>query len=470
MPVVPSLQDLAYRSIPRNKYHNVLNSNTTHSLVLKQVKSEVTSDHRTVKDWAKSVKIPLYIQNLLTMFNLYSKADFFNAYNNIIEHNKNTNLVLDYWFHIVGNLEYKILWDNKLTDEQQEESYVLHKWPKILEQTFHCLCYKRLKYNKNYVFDAHPDICMDDELFAAIMSLPDSKILHLIIYNMIDRHSKTKKTDPKQICIIKHTNSIKIPESVKTLSYIQNLLTLINHLTKADFFNAYNKTIIKIRGPIHTLKDIKDDYWFNVVENLQDKILLDHKLSKEEQQELYVSNRWPKILEKTFYCLCYKRLEGLSNIKPIDIFDEHNPDIYMHSELFDAIMSLPESEILHLIIYNMIEINVRPNTSPNNRPNSSPNSSPNNRPNTSPNNRPNTSPNNRPNTSPNKRPNTSPNNRPNTSPNNRPNTSPNSRPNTSPNNRPNTSPNTSPNNRPNTSPNNRPNTSPNNRPNKQRKT
>jgi hypothetical protein len=368
MPGVRSLQALAYRAIPREQYHNVRKSDTPQSFVLQSVRSDVTSNYRTFAEWAKSFRISPYNRNLLILLNHYSKADLFDAINKVSQHNEEghvKDINATYWFYIVDTLQDKILVTPKADDDKQERIYRLYRWPKVLQKTFYCLCYKRLKGISNIketdIYDPnHPDIFMGAELFEAIKSLPESEILHLIIYDMIDKYSKTKnytyptlkkvKSDisSHQITEKKMMNSFHIP------TYIQNLLTLFNHHSNADFFNAYNKISIHNRGKAHDLKHINDDYWDDIISDLDDKILEDHVLSEEDQEELYVSERWPKILQKTFYCLCFKRLKKMADIKVTDIYAPRKHDIFMDASLFVKIMSLPESETLHFIIYNMI--------------------------------------------------------------------------------------------------------------------
>jgi hypothetical protein len=358
MPGVKSLQALAYRAIPREQYHNVRKSDTPQSFVLEIVRSDVTSNYRTLAELAESFRISPYIRNLLILLNHYSKADLFDAINKVSMHHNMGHLNdinSNYWFHIVDILQDKILVTPKADNTEQEQSYVSKRWPKVLQKTFYCLCYKRLKAISNIqeidIFDPkHPDIFMGAELFEDIKSLPESEILHLIIYDMIDKYSKSKKyTYPK---LKKDISSHQITEKS---SYIENLLTLFNHHSMADFFNAYNKISIRNRGKAHNLKQINDDYWDDIIADLDDKILEDHELLKKDQEILYVSERWPKILQKTFYCLCYKRLKNLADIKVTDIYAPRKHDIFMNALLFVKIMSLPESETLHSIIYNMID-------------------------------------------------------------------------------------------------------------------
>jgi hypothetical protein len=83
-----NLQALAYRAIPRQTYHATRNSDTVYKTVLENVRADVTAHHRSVKEWAKSVRVPIYIQNFLTLLNYYSKPEFFNALITVIKHNR----------------------------------------------------------------------------------------------------------------------------------------------------------------------------------------------------------------------------------------------------------------------------------------------------------------------------------------------------------------------------------------------
>jgi hypothetical protein len=377
MPGVQSLQALAYRVIPREQYHNVRKSDTPQSFVLQSVRSDVTSNYRTFAEWEKSFKISTYIHNLLTLLNHYSKADLFDAVNKVSQHNEEghvKDINSAYWFYIVDNLEDKILVTPKADDTKQERIYRLYRWPKVLQKTFYCLCYKRLKGISNIketdIYDPnHHDMFMDAELFEAIKALPESEILHLIIYDMIDKYSKSKKYTYPTLEKVKPD----VPRHhITKSSYTENLLTLFNNHSKADFFNAYNKILIHNRGAKYNLNHINDDYWDDITSNLEDKILVDHDLSEEEQEELYVSHRWPKILQKTFYCLCLKRLKTMADIKVTDIYAPGKHDIFMNASLFVKIMSLPESETLHFIIYNMIDEHSKNQSSPHSRSHSRP--------------------------------------------------------------------------------------------------
>jgi hypothetical protein len=355
---------------------------------LENVRSDVTSNYRTLAEWAKSFRISPYNRNLLILLNHYSNADLFDAVNKISLYHKKghvEDINATYWFYIVDTLQDKILVTPKADDDKQERIYRLYRWPKVLQKTFYCLCYKRLKGISNIketdIYDPnHPDIFMGAELFEAIKSLPETEILHLIIYDMIDKYSKTKNyTYPT---LKKDKSDVSSRQIIKKSSYIENLLTLFNHHSKADMFDAYNKISIQNRGQKHNLKQINDYYWDDIIADLDDIILVDHDLLEEEQEDLYVSHRWPKILQKTFYCLCYKRLTTNVDIKKTDIYDPEHPDMFMDAELFAKINSLPESEMLHSIIYNMIDKHSKNQSSriPSSHPRPTSSASPNARP------------------------------------------------------------------------------------------
>jgi hypothetical protein len=195
-----NLQALAYRAIPRQTYHATRNSDTVYKTVLENVRADVTAHHRSVKEWAKSVRVPIYIQNFLTLLNYYSKPEFFNALITVIKHNRKRYDItdaIDYWSEITVYLDDKVLFNNDATEEEQEDAYIALKWPMILRKTFYCLCYKRLKSNfrmtQKDVFADDTDVYMNTGLFRKIVALPDSEILPLIIYSMIDIHSRPNR-------------------------------------------------------------------------------------------------------------------------------------------------------------------------------------------------------------------------------------------------------------------------------------
>jgi hypothetical protein len=142
------------------------------------------------------------------------------------------------------------------------------------------------------------------------------------------------------------SKTVKMPNK-----YIQSLLKLLNYYTKPDFYKAYN--IVKQTNRNYNLR-VLGDYFVEISEMLDDKTLFNNKTSEEKTYELWNKLVWPNILQKTFYCLCYKRLQDISNITVEDVYYDDEYDTYMNGELFSNICQLPDSDILPLIIYTMI--------------------------------------------------------------------------------------------------------------------
>jgi hypothetical protein len=142
------------------------------------------------------------------------------------------------------------------------------------------------------------------------------------------------------------SKTVKMPRQ-----YIQKMLILLNHYTKRDFFIAYN--IIKKKNRDYLLKNV-GDYWDEIVQTLDDKILFNQQISEHETIALWDQLKWPNILQRTFYFLCYRRLQRISYVRKDDVYYDDNYDQYMNGELFDAIMKIPDNDLLPLVIYTMI--------------------------------------------------------------------------------------------------------------------
>jgi len=140
--------------------------------------------------------------------------------------------------------------------------------------------------------------------------------------------------------------TVKLPRQ-----YIQKCLVILNYHTKRDFFIAYN--IIRKRNRDYLVKNV-GDYWDEIIENLQDKVLYDQTRSEHQTIELWDKLKWPNILQKTFYFLCYRRLQEISYVRKDDVYYDDTHDNYMNGELFNAIMKIPDTDLLPLVIYNMI--------------------------------------------------------------------------------------------------------------------
>jgi hypothetical protein len=194
-----TLQSLAYKAIPRQKYHNVKNdpSMVIEREVLAFTKKEVMK-FRNFKDWVETIKMPnKYIQSLLILFNCYTKRDYYIAYNTMRKKNRNYDLehVGDYWDEIVEGLSDKILFDSQKSEDAIFQLWGKLKWPNILQKTYHCLCFRRLQGISNIekediVYDSDHGEYMNADLFDAISKLPDSDILPLTIYIMISKYNK----------------------------------------------------------------------------------------------------------------------------------------------------------------------------------------------------------------------------------------------------------------------------------------
>ena len=196
---VRSLESLAYKAIPRKTYHAVRNTPAAvrENAVLDQAKAN--TGYRTFKEWTKSVKKPNeYIRTLLEYFNYYTKADNYIAYNKEAQEKRGYYLhhVGDYWDELTENLKDKILSNNQISEEKTQEIWNKLVWPNILEKTYYCLCYKRLRrisnIKKDVIYWNEYDTYMSKALFKVIDKMPDSDNLPLIIYMMIDSVHKNK--------------------------------------------------------------------------------------------------------------------------------------------------------------------------------------------------------------------------------------------------------------------------------------
>ncbi len=148
----------------------------------------------------------------------------------------------------------------------------------------------------------------------------------------------------KKQSMIKWVSSAKIP--IK----IQGILILANHFTKPDFYNAaknlraiqwYNNK----KKPFGNYGDYFDDFVLYINEKELSYLGDDH----------YYDNlkKWHFLIGKTFYLLCYKRLNHIFKLH--EYFDED--DGYFSKEFMDVIFGLEESDILPLIIYKLLDKN-----------------------------------------------------------------------------------------------------------------
>jgi hypothetical protein len=142
------------------------------------------------------------------------------------------------------------------------------------------------------------------------------------------------------------SKTVKMPRQ-----YIQKMLILLNHYTTRDFFVAYN--IVKKKNRDYVLKNV-GNYWDEITETLDDKILFNQQISEHERIALWNQLRWSNILQRTFYFLCYMRLQRTSYVRKDDVYYDDDYDQYMNAELFDAIRKIPDNDLLPLVIYTMI--------------------------------------------------------------------------------------------------------------------
>jgi hypothetical protein len=156
----------------------------------------------------------------------------------------------------------------------------------------------------------------------------------------------TKKYVMKYRKFTDWSKTVKMPRQ-----YIQKLLILLNHYTKKDFFVAYN--IVKKKNRNYVLKNVSD-YWDEITETFDDKILFNQQISEHETIALWDQLRWPNILQRTFYFLCYRRLQRISYVRKDDVYYDDTYDQFMNAELFDTIMKIPDNDLLPLVIYTMI--------------------------------------------------------------------------------------------------------------------
>jgi len=194
-----TLEHLAYKAIPRKTYHVVRNTPAAvrENAVLDQAKAN--TGYRTFKDWSKTVKKPHeYIQKLLEYFNYYTKADNYIAYNKEAQEKRGYTLehLGDYWDELSETLDDKILFNNQISEEKTQELWNKLVWPYILQKTYYCLCYKRLRgisnIEKDDVYWNEYDNYMSKALFKYINKMPDSDNLPLAIYMMIESLHKYK--------------------------------------------------------------------------------------------------------------------------------------------------------------------------------------------------------------------------------------------------------------------------------------
>ncbi len=156
----------------------------------------------------------------------------------------------------------------------------------------------------------------------------------------------TKKYVMKYRKFTDWSKTVKMPRQ-----YIQKLLILLNHYTKRDYFVAYN--IVKKKNRDYVLKNV-GDYWDEIAQKLDDKILFNQQISEHETFALWEQLRWPNILQRTFYFLCYRRLQRISYVRKDDVYYDDTYDQYMNAELFEAIKKIPDNDLLPLVIYTMI--------------------------------------------------------------------------------------------------------------------
>ena len=185
-----SLAKKAYQQIPPQTYRNTKNnpSKIKENYVLDYTRKEIMENHQKMPDWIKTIKMPIYIQNILTVMDIFSKPRYFDALNNIRKANSSYKLenYMDYYDEFKVFLNDKKLFDQTLSVEQQKK-----KWAKsycVLNATFYLLCYKRL----NKIFENSVEDSFHTEFIKEIDELEESEIISFIIYRMIDR-KYTKK-------------------------------------------------------------------------------------------------------------------------------------------------------------------------------------------------------------------------------------------------------------------------------------
>lgn len=190
---IQSLAKLAYKSLPNSKYRKIKNDPTkvAENTVLTDIRKDIMKDHRSLKQWASSAKIPLNAQYILLLMNHFTKPDFHNAINAIrsIQYDDKNTLYnfTNYWDEFRIYLNDKYYFNQTLSEHEQKKGWKKHHY--IVQAVFYLLCYKRL----NYIFKLNESFDEDDEGYFPnsfvqnIFKLEESDILPLIIYNIIDR-------------------------------------------------------------------------------------------------------------------------------------------------------------------------------------------------------------------------------------------------------------------------------------------
>lgn len=186
---ISTLQELAYKSIPRETYKLVKNTPSKEQLVLQSVKEDVTKNYKTFNTWVKSIKIPKEAKELLIIFNTFTKPDFYNSYTAICRRVYKIKDMyshhIDYLLAILLFLNDKNLFDQELPEEEQKEGWKRHHY--IVMEVYNILCYKRLKdkLNVDYMYEKEQLKILKN----TILPLEENDLLPYIIYHFVDKYN-----------------------------------------------------------------------------------------------------------------------------------------------------------------------------------------------------------------------------------------------------------------------------------------
>jgi len=193
-----SLKSLAYKAIPAKVRKDILSDpSRKEQSVLLDVRSELMQEYKeNMKKWGISARIPVKIQGILILANHFTKPDFFNAFENFRKNQfDETSFFNTYGDYFDGFTEFLYIKNNDfLKIASPRRHHQLEKWHFLVEKTFYLLCYRRL----NHIFKLHEDFpegqgYFSQEFMNVIFALPDTEILPLVIYKLLDKNYDTEQ-------------------------------------------------------------------------------------------------------------------------------------------------------------------------------------------------------------------------------------------------------------------------------------
>lgn len=179
---------------------------------------------------------------------------------------------------------------------------------------------------------------MPDEDRKKIRSDPNRYIEQSILESI-----RTEVIQENKNAMTKWASTARIP--VK----IQGLLIIANHFTRPDFHNAIRKIRKSQWKDDDNVFQNFGDYFDEYIEYVNERDLL--KIGDDRRH--HQLKKWHTVVYKTFYLLCYRRLNHI-----FKLHEDFEPgEGYFSEEFMKIIFELEDTEILPLVIYKLLDKN-----------------------------------------------------------------------------------------------------------------